>query len=266
MWGAAGISDEDYQFSEAAREITRVAVAQQLPAPPKDKACACPLSLMAACRACVVLALGSVRQMWVGLSLRSSHHHRRTSTYYSNELVVEIERRIGELSGVPCAVDVTGDSGSTIVTYVFEAVGQGSRLRSGLSRDQRESIKVGGCKLLILSHDQWVSSTGRLQLYSCARRNDNTSKADLVRKAVRSTRARPPRPGCYPETPRKQLFAKLSPRHLRPSLHRLGGTLRGARIRVFTTSSGWMHRCSDSTPVAHLRPIPRSHRQTRRGR
>ena len=181
----------------------------------------------------------------------------RSKLYYPPEIVKEINDRMSALSGVMCQIDVTADSGSTVASHVYAAISQGARLRTGLSEAQRASIKPTACKLMILSHDQWVSSTGRLQLYSCARRNDFPQKVELVRKAVRSIFA-----GVF----FSYVGGKASdtPAHPPLVMARSGGTLLVVRIRVYQTSSGWMPRCSASPPAGGPRPRRQPSRPTLR--
>lgn len=189
VWGAKGVDEVDFKFSVAAKEIVRVAVAHVQPAPPKDKACAGSYFTRVRLRAGTDMDSAA----WAGMKLALRNRQpcrfsRRSEIYYSAGIMTEINNRLSVLSGVNCTLDVTADSGSTVAAHVYAAIGQGARLRTGLSPELRASIKPTGCKLMILSRDQWVSSTERLQLYSCARRNDNDVKVEHVRKSVRSVR------------------------------------------------------------------------------
>lgn len=109
----------------------------------------------------------------------------RSELYYKPSILKEIDSDLTNLTGVSCSVDITADSGSTITEHVRQAKGQGIRLRRRIPSDVKGKINpFTAPKLLVMSHDQWVSSTGQLQLLSCARRNDNAKKAADVEKAV----------------------------------------------------------------------------------
>lgn len=129
---------------------------------------------------------------------------------------------LSRLAGVKCAIDVTAVSGSDIVNEVYQVIAQGFHHRTGVAQELAGRIHLDrACKLLIVSMDQWVSSSGKLRLLSVARQYDNHKKAADVRESVRT-----PLPG--------PAGTSLAVRGLLQ-----GGGTKAARAQIASPQVGW---------------------------